>query len=271
MKMNLPENAVPSKDFYYVDITPELAKKWFSRNYLNRAMRPQVVQEYARYMRDGHWGETDSYIALAPNGSVLNGQHRLAAVITSGVTIRSLVRFNAKYSDFIPDHGHKRTLLDVFRLEFQDGTIRGKEINVLKAAVAGYLCENQDQRCASELIPYFHVYGPRIGELIDRVGEKFDTTALGVLAKASFCLPKAKVDEFCDLLTQKNEKHPATGMVRAYLTWLYLQTNRRKATRREIYKWTQFILKAVADGQTKCKIPSVAIDLFPLCKLKNRA
>ena len=184
----------------------------------------------------------------------------------SGVTIRSLVRFNAKYSGSIYDHGYKRTLLDIFRLEFQDGTIRDKEIQVLKAVIAGHLCECQNNRCAAELLPYFRFYGSRIGELIDKVGENFDTTALAVLTKASFCLSQQKVDEFCDLIVQKNKKHPSSGIVREYFSWLHLQSNRRKATRREIYKWTQFVLNAVSQGLAKCQIPSVAIDLFPLCE-----
>lgn len=268
----IPKNATRADDVYYVEITPELAKKWFQRNYFNRNLRKDVVREYARCMKKGLWGESDSCITLSKHGMLLNGQHRLAAVITSGVTINSWVRFNAKIQDHLHyDHGHKRTLLEVFRLEIQDNTIRDKEIMVLKAILAGHKCENLDAWCAAELIPHFMFYGPRIGEMIDRLGEKFDTTVLAVLVKATFYIERSKIEEFCDLVQNEDKSHPSNGIVRAFLNWFYLQTNRRAATRREIYKWTQFILKAVADGQTKCKIPLVAIDLFPLCKLKNRA
>ena len=261
----IPENAQKADDIYSVEITPELAKKWLRRNYFNRHLRKDVVREYARCMKKGLWGESESCLTISQNGMLLNGQHRLAAVVMSGVTIKSWVQFNAKIQDhLIYDHAHKRTLLEVFRLELQDDTIRDKEIQVLKAMLAGHRCDSLDDWSAAELIPYFRTYGPRIGEIIDRFGEKFDTTALAVIVKASFYVSERKIREFFYLRCREDEKHPSNGIVRAYLNWLSLQSNRRAATRREIYKWTQFVINAVLGKKTTCEIPSVTIDLFPL-------
>lgn len=268
----IPKNAMPADDIYYIDITPELAEQWFQCNYFNRNLRMDIVREYVRCMKKGLWGESDSYITISQHGMLLNGQHRMAAVMLSGVTIKSWVRFNAKIQDHLHyDHGHKRTLLEVFRLENQDNTIRNKEIMVLKAILAGHHCDNIDDWCATELLPYFSIYGSRIGEMIDRLGEHFDTTVLAVLVKASFYVPQDKIEEFCDLIQNEDTNHPSNGIVRAFLNWLYLQSNRRAATRREIYKWTQFILKAVAEGKEICDIPSVSIDLFPLKEIAMAA
>lgn len=216
-------------------------------------------------MINGYWGESDSLIVLAANGTLLNGQHRLVAIVRSGVTITAYVRFNASYRQHLRfDHGHKRSLLDVFRLEYRCNTIRGKEIEVLKAVVTGLNCRLQDYTYAEDLFPYFEEYGTLISVLIDTLGEKFDTTALGVLVKAVPIIGGGKVGEFCDLLLGIDPFHPSMGIVQQYLAWLSQQRNRREATRREIYKRTQFVLKAVMEGKDKCEIPAVAIDLFPL-------
>ncbi|MDD3588359.1 MAG: hypothetical protein PHQ75_14355 [Thermoguttaceae bacterium] len=261
----IPLDAMDPKDIKLVVITPELAAKWLGHNYFNRSISERTVREYMFLMKNGYWGESDSLIVLAANGTVLNGQHRLIAIVRTGITITAFVRFNASYRQHLRfDHGHKRTLLDVFRLEYQCNTIRGKEIEVLKAVVAGLNCRLQDYTYAEDLFPYYEEYGTLISLLIDTLGEKFDTTALGVLVKAVPIIGGGKVSDFCDLLLGTDSIHPSKGIVQQYLAWLSQQRNRREATRREIYKWTQFVLKAVMEEKDTCEIPSVAIDLFPL-------
>lgn len=268
MKKNMnfiPTNAILPKDVRLVEITPALALKWMEHNYFNRSVSERTVREYTYLMINGYWGESDSFIVIAENGTVLNGQHRLLAIIRSGITIMAYVRFNASYKQHLRfDHGHKRTLLDVFRLEYQCNLISSKEIEVLKAIVAGINCKRQDNIFAEELFPYYEEYCSSIDLMIEILGEKFDTTAMAVLVKAMMVIGGSKVRRFCDLLLDGNMKHPSKGILQQYLAWLSQQRNRREATRREIYKWTQFVLKAVMEEKDTCEIPAVAIDLFPL-------
>lgn len=66
-------------------ITPEIAADMLTRNDGNRPMRPRVWQGYAKDMREGKWRQTHEAIAVAANGRVINGQHRLMAVTQSGI------------------------------------------------------------------------------------------------------------------------------------------------------------------------------------------
>lgn len=97
-------------------ITPKLAAEWLSRNTHNRGIKPRVVDKYAAAMSRGEWvlnGE-----AIKFNGiELLDGQHRLAAVVASGVTIDSLVveGLPASVQDSL-DHHVPRTLGDVLSL-----------------------------------------------------------------------------------------------------------------------------------------------------------
>lgn len=259
------ENVVSNDNVHYVQVTPDLARKWLKRNYYNRTIRPSMVQEYAYYMEKGLWGESDSMIVIAANGALLNGQHRLLGVVASGKTIGAWVRYNANFQEHIRfDHGYRRSLLDALRLELQDNTIRHKDIEVLKAVIAGLSCKNQRALSPLELIPYYRVYGERIRELINTLGEKFDTTVLAVLAKAISVLKMNQIERFCDLLVNSEAEHPSQMLVQYFLGWLSLQRNRRQATRREIYNWTQHVLKAFLASKDNCTIPSVSVDLFPL-------
>lgn len=65
-------------------VTPELAAKWLEKNN-NRRLRMPRVEEMARDMLNGQWRDTHQAIAFNCDGSLKDGQHRLHAVVKSGV------------------------------------------------------------------------------------------------------------------------------------------------------------------------------------------
>lgn len=72
-------------------IGPREAEKMLDKNIDNRKLRPAVVREYAGYMKNGLWRENGESILVTQEGYLLNGQHRLHAIIASGVTINVLI------------------------------------------------------------------------------------------------------------------------------------------------------------------------------------
>lgn len=69
-------------------VTPERAQKILDSNGdRNRRRRHGRVQRYAADMRTGKWRITGETVRLDENGMLLNGQHRLAAVVLSGATV----------------------------------------------------------------------------------------------------------------------------------------------------------------------------------------
>lgn len=74
---------------YYV-VTRELAEKWLATQVLNRAVNSRRVQQYAEDMKNGNWAVNGESIKFM-NGVLVDGQHRLHAVLRSGVAVRMLV------------------------------------------------------------------------------------------------------------------------------------------------------------------------------------
>lgn len=74
-----------------MDVTPELAAHWLAGNTVNRNLRNRIVDMYARDMAAGDWRVTGESIKLSRDGRLLDGQHRLSAVIKSGCTIQMYV------------------------------------------------------------------------------------------------------------------------------------------------------------------------------------
>lgn len=75
-----------TRDGYVV--TPALAKQWLEKNTNNRNVNFAKVKKMAKDMREGHWDTTHQGIAIATDGTLVDGQHRLMAVVESGVTVR---------------------------------------------------------------------------------------------------------------------------------------------------------------------------------------
>ena len=73
-------------------VTPEIAQRWLEWNQINRALSSSKVAQYARAMAGGHWMVSNDDICFDRDGRLLNGQHRLHAVVRSGCTILMTVK-----------------------------------------------------------------------------------------------------------------------------------------------------------------------------------
>lgn len=72
-------------------ITPQMASDILDRNVGNRRLSPALVQEYASYMKQGMWQENGQAIQLTDDGFLVDGQHRLSAVVLANQSVPMLV------------------------------------------------------------------------------------------------------------------------------------------------------------------------------------
>lgn len=101
-----------------LDITPEMAARWLERNSHNRFLAPGTVAELSTAMTNGTWRLTHQGIAISSEGDLVDGQHRLAAVVHSRQTVRMAVTFDAEMDTFgVLDAGKKRSIADLVTVE----------------------------------------------------------------------------------------------------------------------------------------------------------
>jgi len=100
-----------------VTVTPVQAAQWLTRNTHNRGIRPARVQQYAADMRSGQWHITGSGPRFAHDGTLLDGQHTLQAVIDAGVPVQMFVFWNLELeAQRNIDDLRKRTYSDHLKL-----------------------------------------------------------------------------------------------------------------------------------------------------------
>jgi hypothetical protein len=106
-----------------MDMTPEGAAAVLEDNTRNRSIRSEYVLKLAAAMERGEWSVNGEPIQIAEDGTLLNGQHRLNAVVESGVTVPMLVvRGLPLDSQMTMDSGLRRNLSDVLALHGENET-----------------------------------------------------------------------------------------------------------------------------------------------------
>ena len=104
-----------------IDITPKVAEEMLEKNTNNyRNISMSKVHMYARKMMMGFWQENGEAIQFDKNGKLLNGQHRLRAIIESNTTQRMLVVYDVDADVF--DSGKVRSLHEYAKI---NGTVGG--------------------------------------------------------------------------------------------------------------------------------------------------
>lgn len=109
----LQDQALKGVTHEVMNVSPEMAKKFLGANSRNRNIRSAMVDRYARDMVSGRWEFNGESIKVATDGQVIDGQHRLNAIVRSGVTVPLLIirGLPAKAQETI-DTGAKRSLAD---------------------------------------------------------------------------------------------------------------------------------------------------------------
>lgn len=102
-------------------VSPDDATAWLRCNKNNRPVRKKHVAFLASEILKGNWQINGQAIVIADNEEVLDGQHRLFAIIEAGQAIKSLVVYGITPEAFRTiDTGAVRTGADALCLFFHD-------------------------------------------------------------------------------------------------------------------------------------------------------
>lgn len=104
-------------DCEIVAVSPAHADELLRANTHNRPLRKHYVRQLADAMQRGEWTVNGEPIQISTDGTLLNGQHRLHAVLASGQTVEMLIVRNLPIvTQRTMDTGARRNLSDVLKL-----------------------------------------------------------------------------------------------------------------------------------------------------------
>lgn len=179
----------------WMDIDPGTAANWLQNNFGNRKLSEDVIKAYARDMANGDWASTHQGIGFNDRDELIDGQHRLHAVIRSGKTIRMMVTFglpsiiDGRQSTTMDavDRGRPRSVAD--QLKIQHGLKHGSAIAMITASIAG-LCQNERTRRLSvgQTLDIYRAFKPAVDWVIEFRSTEPGLKAKGVLAACAFAV-----------------------------------------------------------------------------------
>ncbi|WP_320055727.1 hypothetical protein [Desulfuromonas thiophila] len=101
----------------FVFITPQVASEMLKNNKGNRPISPARADKYVQDMRMGNWKITHQGIAFDSAGNLIDGQHRLLAIVKSGKSIMMNVSYGLDADVFdVLDTGGNRSRADVLSI-----------------------------------------------------------------------------------------------------------------------------------------------------------
>ena len=99
-------------------ITPAVAKAMLRNNPKNRLLKPRLVEQLASDIKSGEFHVTHQGIAFDEKDNLIDGQHRLSAVVAADKAVDMYVT-RGLHPDMmnVVDIGAKRTQADVLRMQ----------------------------------------------------------------------------------------------------------------------------------------------------------
>lgn len=136
----------------FVWVTPNLAKAWLAKNRKNRPINKRLVERYRRDMDAGDWAFTGEAVKFAADGTLLDAQHRLHAIIAHGQPILMLVvRGLDQAAQDVMDTGRKRTAADMLAMHDEPNSSLMAATARLAAAYSDGRIKHADSHIGGEI------------------------------------------------------------------------------------------------------------------------
>jgi hypothetical protein len=248
-------------------ITPDKALNWLENaNPNNRTLSDAHVNRLARDMKEGRWILTHEGIAFSPEGILLDGQHRLWAIVEADMPVEMHVWFNVDPAALMAiDSGKTRSLADILRISGTPGSVTTKELAVLRTMLGGLKVPSS--LSASEAAKALARHGCAIAfavSVLPKARHLSDATTRGAVARAYYSADRAKLAEFGRMLVSGIV--PNAGCTSVILLRQYLQSNTGGTwtERRERYAKTERALASYLRGESLTRLYAAPQEYFPL-------
>jgi len=248
-------------------VTPKQAEAWLNKtNKKNRKLSKALYSFYANDMRYGRWRLNGAPIQFNKNNMLIDGQHRLQAIVEANVPQWFLVLSGMPEStQMVIDNGKLRTVDDVLGIMGYKGSKKTKVGPLIRAIVQQYhgvTGENQD--VPSSVLgcrlsyPVIVECAFRLKRAVNFIVENFPvgvksvttTPVKAAIGRAYFTQNHTRLAEFCKILCDGQIRKKADGSALRLRQWLINSpTVRNGSAVTKTYLSTTAALRAFMKGE----------------------
>lgn len=260
----------------YISVTPEQASEWLAKPAKNRKINHRRVGLYAAAMKRGDWLLTNQGVAIDEFGMLIDGQHRLSAIVEADVPVELLViRAAPNRSQLVLDQGLKRSPCD------QVGLREGWEVTPMHMAVAKCIVMSvggpgssvrKDTTADIQLMDRFYVRHHKaiefaVAQFAARATIKGVTIApvIAPVARAQYSEDNNRLARFCEVVATGMANHKNDGPAVVLRNWLIAGRDKALSARSgkdrfAIYKKTELALRSFLDGDQIQRLGTMTLD-----------
>ena len=163
-------------------VTPALAESFLLANTDNRTKRGWWVGSLTGMIKRGEWIPTHQGVAFSKSGKLIDGQHRLEAIVESNISVEMLVVTDVRDDAYkVLDNGIKRTLSDLTGM-----TARTAEVCRIFARTT---FSGQTTTSAEEALTIYNTGAGEVADdLVNYCGKTIKVYASAPMRAAAVCL-----------------------------------------------------------------------------------
>ena len=185
-------------------VTPSKAENWLNSNKGNRKMRDGVAERYADDMKNGRWTSCPEPIAFYEDGDLADGQHRLWAIVDSGVSVSFPIARGLTRADGLNiNTGLSRSLIDNARISGADTDLSRALIATARAMHFGTIAIGRSVSNAEtlEIVEQHREAASFAASSVRRKNLLCGAVVSGAVARAYAAgEPRDKLTRFCEVL-----------------------------------------------------------------------
>lgn len=278
------EKSLPTAE--YILVTPGQAQLWLDDAARNRKLNQARIAKYADAMSRGDWLITSQGIAFDEQGQLIDGQHRLTAIVRADVPVTLLViTTQSSRSQLVLDQGYLRTPHDQVALQ-NNWKVHPIHTAVAKAMIKSVGGEGLRQRSIDardiQILNRFYIrhhkaiefaiastwemYGSLVGVII--------APTLAPIARTYYSADVNLLVRFCEILSTGMSAEGVGGKDTAAVVlrnWLIAGREKGLSARAFgdrfiLYKKTEVALRAFLNGESIQRLGQMTteVELFPI-------
>ncbi|MBX7224108.1 MAG: hypothetical protein K1Y36_29600 [Blastocatellia bacterium] len=254
-------------------VTPRLARQWLDLNSNNRPLSRAYVEELARALRSGQFRTTHQGLAFDTQGRLRDGQHRLTAIVETGIAAEMLVSTGLTETELQAiDDGRRRTAQQVLSM-LNEGDVSHFTTAIARELLIGGQPKEGVKRLRPtrlDLVECFRRHQEAIAYADQNLPQQGTGIRVGyvaaVLARAFYRVDRAKLDHFAAVLAGGYGKDGDESIIRLrnHILRVRREHQRGAALRDDIYAKTEKTLKEWVEGKSSSRLTGAKEELFPL-------
>lgn len=268
-----PIHAGPPGTWKWIEVTPDLAELWLGKMANNRRLRSNRVAKLVNAMNADRFRVTHQGVAFNMKGELVDGQHRLQAIVASGKPQWMWVYEGlTREAVLVIDTHATRSVADGCTLVGVPTTPR--EVAAIRRMWSSvYAVFNRDHMDPDEVLHFRRRHATALQFAFDNLGGSAHSKGINsapvvaAVARAWYSVDRERLAEFCRVLVTGIVESPTRDGSAIRLRDLLLSpigSSTGEKYRRELYCKSQTAIQAFLEGRQLKRLDASSRELFPI-------